>query len=179
MDPQQRSALTQQIMDRVFVRLEASGRHVHLTREQALTLFGHDLTPDRPLSQPGQFLAKERVALIGPKGKFSNVAVLGPARSAAQAEISLTDSKILGITPPIRQSGDITGSPGFILTGDLGTVAVQEGVIVAKRHLHLTPESASVWQTGRSFRCRPTPPVPLPLQMWWCGSARILLTGPI
>ena len=142
MDPQQRSALTQQIMDRVFVRLEASGRHVHLTREQALTLFGHDLTPDRPLSQPGQFLAKERVALIGPKGKFSNVAVLGPARSAAQAEISLTDSKILGITPPIRQSGDITGSPGFILTGDLGTVAVQEGVIVAKRHLHLTPESA-------------------------------------
>lgn len=142
MDPQQLSALTQQIMDRVFVRLEASGRHVHLTREQALTLFGHDLTPDRPLSQPGQFLAKERVTLVGPKGKFSNVAVLGPARSAAQAEISLTDSKILGITPPIRQSGDIAGSPGFILIGDLDTVAVQEGVIVAKRHLHLTPESA-------------------------------------
>ena len=92
MDPQQLSALTQQIMDRVFIRLEASGRHVHLTREQALTLFGHDLTPERPLSQPGQFLAKERVTLVGPKGKFSNVAVLGPARSAAQAEISLTDS---------------------------------------------------------------------------------------
>lgn len=142
MDQQQCSALLTQVMDRIFIRLEASGRHVHLTKEQAFRLFGHDLTPDRPLSQPGQFLAKERVTILGPKGKFTNVAVLGPARKAAQVEISLTDGKILGLTPPIRQSGDITGSPGLILIAEAGTVAIQEGVIVAQRHLHLTPATA-------------------------------------
>lgn len=143
MDQQTLNDLVQQVMDRAFIKLEASGRHVHLTKDQARTLFGHDLTEDRPLSQPGQFLAKERVTILGPKGKFCNVAVLGPARPQAQVEISLTDGKILGIQPPIRQSGDVDGTPGLILVGGMGTVAIQQGVIAAQRHLHLTPETAA------------------------------------
>ncbi|MBR4972223.1 MAG: phosphate propanoyltransferase [Oscillospiraceae bacterium] len=137
------SALTQSVLERIFIELEASARHVHLTKDQAQTLFGHDLTPERPLSQPGQYLSKERLTLQGPKGKFYNVAVLGPARKEAQVEISLTDGKTLGIQPPIRQSGDVAGSPGVILVGPQGTIALQQGVIVAKRHLHLTPQSAA------------------------------------
>lgn len=137
------SALAQSVMQRIFVELEASGRHVHITSAQAQTLFGHDLTPERPLSQPGQYLAKERLTVQGPKGKFYNVAVLGPARKEAQVEISLTDAKTLGVQPPIRQSGDVSGSPGVILVGEQGTVSLQQGVIAAQRHLHLTPQSAA------------------------------------
>lgn len=142
MDEKDISALAQAVLSQIFVPLEASGRHVHVTREQAQRLFGHDLTPQRPLSQPGQYLAQERVTLQGPKGKLYNVAVLGPARKAAQVEISLTDGKALGITPPIRPSGDTQNSPGIILVGENGTVSVSEGVIAAQRHLHLTPKSA-------------------------------------
>lgn len=137
------SALAQQVLARIFIELEASGRHVHVTESQAMQLFGHGLTPQRPLSQPGQYLAKERVTLQGPKGKFYNVAVLGPARKQAQIEISLTDGKVLGIVPPIRPSGDVAHSPGAVLVGENGTVAVPEGVIAAQRHLHLTPETAA------------------------------------
>lgn len=143
MDERKIGALAQEVLGRIFIELEASGRHVHITKEQARSLFGHDLTEDRPLSQPGQFLAKERVSLIGPKGKFHNVAVLGPARKEAQVEISLTDGKVLGITPPVRQSGDVAGTPGLIMAGELGNVAIRQGVIAAKRHLHLTPEAAA------------------------------------
>ena len=82
------NSLTQQLHRRLFVELEASGRHVHVTKEQAICLFGHDLTEKRPLSQPGQYLAQERVTLVGPKGKLTNVAVLGPARAEAQVEVS-------------------------------------------------------------------------------------------
>lgn len=142
MDHQDISALAQQVLGRIFVPLEASGRHVHITAEQAKRLFGHELTPARPLSQPGQYLAKERVTVTGPKGSFDNVAVLGPARKEAQVEISLTDSRTLGIQPPIRLSGDAKGTPGATLTGPCGSIALTEGVIAAKRHLHLTPESA-------------------------------------
>lgn len=142
MDHQDISALAQQVLGRVFVPLEASGRHVHITAQQAKTLFGHDLTPARPLSQPGQYLAKERVRVSGPKGSFDNVAVLGPARKEAQVEISLTDGRTLGIQPPIRLSGDAKGTPGATLTGPCGSITLAEGVIAAKRHLHLTPESA-------------------------------------
>ncbi len=143
MDEQTLSQLASDVLGRIFVELEASGRHVHITREQAQTLFGHDLTPDRPLSQPGQYLAKERVTLQGPKGKFYNVAVLGPARREAQVEISLSDGRVLGITPPIRQSGNVEQSPGAILIGESGSVALRQGVIAAQRHLHLTPDSAA------------------------------------
>ncbi len=135
--------LVDQVIKNIFVELEASGRHVHVTEQQAKTLFGHDLTPARPLSQPGQYLAKERVTVIGPKGQFEKVAVLGPARKEGQVEISLTDGKVLGITPPVRLSGDIAGSPGAVLVGPLGQVTLPEGVICARRHIHITPEDAA------------------------------------
>ena len=136
-------ALMQAALGKVFVPLEASGRHVHITAGQAQILFGHNLTPDRPLSQPGQFLSKERVTVKGPKGEFQNVAVLGPERKGAQVEISLTDARSLGLKPPVRLSGDTAESPGCTLVGPCGSVELRSGVIAAKRHIHLTPADAS------------------------------------
>ncbi len=135
--------LASALAQRLFVELEASGRHVHVTAQQALELFGHCLTPKRPLSQPGQFLAEQRVTVVGPKGEFRDVAVLGPERKQAQVEISLTDGRTLGIQPPIRLSGDIQGSPGAVLVGSRGRVTLEQGVIAAQRHIHLTPEAAA------------------------------------
>ena len=155
--------LADAVISRLFVELEASGRHVHVTLEQAEALFGHGLTPERPLSQPGQYLAKERVRLIGPKGEFRNVAVLGPERKEGQVEISLTDGRTLGIDPPIRLSGDVAGSPGITLEGERGRVNLSQGVIAAQRHVHLTPADAAMFgvkngQTVRlqTFTARPT-----------------------
>lgn len=136
--------LTQQVMNRLFVPLEASGRHVHVTKEQALALFGHPLTHKRDLSQPGQYLANERVTVIGPKGQFENVAVLGPERSAGQVEISLTDSRVLGVTAPVRPSGKVENSPGATLVGSQGRVELKQGVIIAQRHIHVHPDDAPV-----------------------------------
>ena len=136
-------ALIHTVLNRIFIPLEASGRHVHLTKEQALTLFGHGLTPKRPLSQPGQYLANERVILIGNTGQLENVAVLGPERAEGQAEISLTDGRILGITPPVRLSGEISGTPPITLQGAKGTITLPRGLIVARRHIHLTPDAAA------------------------------------
>ncbi len=134
--------LAEQVIDKLFIRMEASGRHVHVTREQSLRLFGHQLTPQRELSQPGQFLAKERVTVEGPKGKFENVAVLGPERPEAQVEISMTDGRTLGIEPPVRLSGSVENTPGATLTGPLGSVQLEQGVIVAQRHIHMSQEDA-------------------------------------
>ena len=134
--------LVNQVLGNIFVELEASGRHVHVTQEQAMTLFGHRLTPKRPLSQPGQYLANERVTVVGPKGSFENVAVLGPERKEAQVEVSLTDARTLGLSVPVRLSGDTAGSPGAQLIGPVGQVRLHEGVIAAQRHIHLTPEDA-------------------------------------
>lgn len=134
--------ITQQVLKRIFIELEASGRHVHVTKAQAVALFGHPLTPKRPLSQPGQYLANERVTVIGPKGELANVAVLGPERKAGQVELSVTDARGLGITAPIRLSGDIANTPGAKLRGQMGEVTLPQGVIVAKRHIHITPEDA-------------------------------------
>lgn len=134
--------LTQQIMNRLFVPLEASGRHVHVTKEQALTLFGHPLTAKRELSQPGQYLANERVSVIGPKGEFQNVAVLGPERSEAQVEVSMTDARVLGVDPPVRPSGRVENSPGVMLQGPKGRVELKQGVIIAQRHIHVHPDDA-------------------------------------
>lgn len=134
--------ITQAVLKRIFIELEASGRHVHVTQAQAIALFGHPLTPKRPLSQPGQYLANERVTVIGPKGEFRNVAVLGPERKAGQVELSMTDARFLGISAPVRQSGDIALTPGAILRGQMGEVTLPQGVIVAKRHIHMTPEDA-------------------------------------
>ena len=133
-------SLTDAVLKKIFIPLEASGRHVHLTEGQAQTLFGHGLTEDRPLSQPGQYLSQERVTLVGPKGTLRHVAVLGPARKEAQVEISLTDSRILGIHPPVRLSGDVQNSPGCVLEGPKGKTTLTQGVIAAQRHLHLTPD---------------------------------------
>lgn len=132
--------LADAVINRLFIPIEASGRHVHLTKEQAQTLFGHSLTPDRPLSQPGQFLSKERVTVVGSKGELHNVAVLGPERKEAQIEISLTDGKTLGITPPVHLSGNISGTPGATLIGPRGQVQLEHGVMAAQRHIHLSPE---------------------------------------
>lgn len=135
--------LVRQVLGNIFIEMEASGRHVHVTREQAQVLFGHPLTPKRPLSQPGQFLANERVTVVGPKGEFQNVAVLGPERKEAQIEISLTDGRTLGITPPVRLSGNVENSPGATLVGNMGQVTLSCGVIAAQRHIHMTPEAAA------------------------------------
>ncbi len=135
--------LAEKVIKNIFVELEASGRHAHVTKEQALTLFGHPLTPKRELSQPGQYLSNERVTVVGPKGKFENVAVLGPERPEGQVEISLTDGKVLGITPPVRQSGDVKGTPGITLIGPMGQISLAQGLIIAQRHIHMTPEDAA------------------------------------
>ena len=136
-------SLTEAILKNLFIEMEASGRHVHVTKEQARILFGHGLTPDKPLSQPGQWAAKERVTVIGPKGEFRNVAVLGPERGEAQVEISLTDGRVLGVNPPIRASGAVENSPGTVLRGPCGEVRLSRGVIAAQRHIHITPADAA------------------------------------
>lgn len=146
MDTQNLQKLVDAVVGCLFVELEASGRHVHVTKEQALELFGHPLTPERPLSQPGQYLARERVTVVGPKGEFARVAVLGPERKAGQVEVSLTDARTLGLDAPVRLSGDVRNSPGVLLRGERGCVTLPEGVIAAKRHIHLTPEDAQKFQ---------------------------------
>ena len=145
MEQHQLQTLVDGVIRGNFVELEASGRHVHVTREQALALFGHGLTPKRPLSQPGQFLANERVTVIGPKGSFQNVAVLGPERKEAQVEISLTDARVLGIDVPVRLSGDVEGTPGVTLETQQGRVQLRQGCLAARRHIHLTPEDAETF----------------------------------
>lgn len=126
--------------------VEVSARHVHLCKADVETLFGPEakLTWKRDLSQPGQFLSEERVDVVGPKNAFKNVAILGPERPATQVEISMTDSFALGVTSPVRESGDTAGSPGVVLKGPKGEVELKSGVIAAKRHIHMTPEDASV-----------------------------------
>lgn len=124
------------------IPVELSARHAHLSEADALALFGAPLTPARELSQPGEFLCKERLRLIGPRGVIDNVAVLGPARKSSQVEISKTDARSLGIDAPVRQSGDVEGTPGVILASETNVVALEKGLIVASRHIHMTPEDA-------------------------------------
>lgn len=124
--------------------VEVSAHHVHLTQEHVEALFGkgHQLTPHSDLSQPGQFACKEQVALVGPKGRIDRVRVLGPARKITQVEISMTEQFKLGVHPPIRESGDIKDTPGCTLEGTVGSVKLEQGVICACRHIHMTPEDA-------------------------------------
>ncbi len=126
------------------IPLGVSNRHIHLTQEHVHTLFGagYGLTSMKELSQPGEFAATETVKVVGPKGEFPRVRVLGPVRSLTQLEISLTDSFALGVKPPIRSSGNIKGSPGITIVGPKGEVAVEEGVIIAERHIHMTTADA-------------------------------------
>ncbi|MGN0543951.1 MAG: phosphate propanoyltransferase [Acutalibacteraceae bacterium] len=126
------------------VLVETSARHVHVTRETLDILFGegYELTVKKELSQPGQFACNERVAVVGPKGSFPAVSILGPVRTANQVELSLTDARSIGVTAPIRESGDVEGSGACKLVGPKGEVEIDCGVIAAKRHIHATPEDA-------------------------------------
>ncbi|MDY5021281.1 MAG: phosphate propanoyltransferase [Blautia sp.] len=128
----------------IKIPIETSARHLHISREDFETLFGKgkELTYIKELSQPGQYLCSERVTVAGPKGEFENMALLGPFRKETQVELSLTDTRKLGLPGVIRQSGDIEGTPGCILRGPCGELEIPRGVIVAKRHIHMTPDEA-------------------------------------
>lgn len=130
-------------MSQEFI-VETSARHVHVTKETLEVLFGagHELTKKKDLSQPGQFACEERVTVVGPKKELANVSILGPCRKADQIELSATDARSIGIAAPVRESGDVAGSGACKLVGPCGEVEVKEGVIVAKRHIHLTPADA-------------------------------------
>lgn len=126
------------------IPVEISARHAHLSQKDVEILFGNGamLTPDRPLSQTGQFLCKERVRLVGKKGVIENVAVLGPARKQSQVEISATDARALGIVPVLRESGKVSDSSAIVLMNGTNIVELSEGCIVAKNHIHMNPDDA-------------------------------------
>lgn len=126
------------------VLVETSARHLHVTQEVLETLFGegYELTRKKDLSQPGQFACEERVQVIGPKSSFPAVSILGPVRPETQVELSASDARSIGVVAPCRESGDIKGSGACKLVGPKGEVEISEGVIVAKRHIHATPEDA-------------------------------------
>lgn len=148
--------LVEQILEKVQAELngenqapltfevEASGRHVHLSQKDLDILFGpgYQLTKAKDLSQPGQYACQERLTVLGPKGVFHNVVILGPVRPESQVEVSLTDCLKLGTRAPIRESGDTAGTPGVILANGDKCVSLDKGLIVAKRHIHMTPEDA-------------------------------------
>lgn len=129
-----------------LVEVEVSARHVHLTQEHLEVLFGKgaSLTPKRPLSQPGQFLSEERVTIIGSKGRKERTAILGPVRPATQVELSKSDCVELGVKAPVRESGDVKGSGSITIEGPCGSITIDEGVIIAHNHVHLTPEVAQI-----------------------------------
>lgn len=130
--------------DKTFV-IEGSGRHVHLCRQDIERLFGegYELTKVKKLSQPGQFACQERVNLVGPKGMLTNVVILGPEREYSQVEVSLTDARLLGMKAPTRESGDLKGSAGIIIVNKDRHIALEEGCIVAKRHVHVAEADAA------------------------------------
>jgi putative phosphotransacetylase len=127
------------------VVLGISNKHIHLSQEDIETLFGegYELTNLKDLKQPGQYAAKETVKVIGPKGCFDKVRILGPARPESQIEISLTDARNLGINAPVCESGQLEGTPGIILEGPCGKVSLDKGVMVALRHIHMPPDIAT------------------------------------
>lgn len=124
-----------------------SARHVHLTQQEVEILFGkgHQLTFLKPLSQPGQFAAQETVSLTGPRGTIDKVRILGPVRSGFQAELSLSDARTLGIKPPIRESGDLSGTPGLKVKGPAGELDAPQGAIIAERHAHMSEQEAAAF----------------------------------
>lgn len=127
-----------------FIEVEASGRHIHLSRKDINALFGegYNLTKLKDLSQPGQYACAERVTISGPKGELKNVIVLGPERKETQVEVSLTDCSSLGLKAPIKQSGDLTNTLGVTVSTDKGSITLEKGLMAAKRHVHMTPDDA-------------------------------------
>lgn len=157
-------ALAVEIVRLLTIEMEASGRHIHLSRAHVDALFGtgYRLTPVKDLSQPGQFACKERVTLVGPKGELKNVVVLGPERGESQVEVSLTDAVALGVTPPVRQSGDLRDTPGLTVRNGDRMITLDHGLIAAQRHIHMTPEDAARWGVSdnqvvrlKTFTARP------------------------
>jgi len=131
-------------MNQEKVMVEISARHVHVTQQDLEILFGvgHQLTPKKNLSQPGQYASEEKVDLVGAKSTIKNVSILGPVRKATQVEVSLTDARTLGVNALVRESGIIDGTFGITLVGPVGSIVLEKGVIAAKRHVHLDPKSA-------------------------------------
>ncbi|MBQ8603807.1 MAG: phosphate propanoyltransferase [Oscillospiraceae bacterium] len=129
------------------VLVETSARHIHLTQEHVDILFGagHQLTHKKDLSQPGQYACEERVTVVGPKKELKNVSILGPTRKESQVELSATDARSIGLNAPVRESGVLEGSAPCKLVGPAGEVELEYGVIVAKRHIHITPEDAAAF----------------------------------
>ena len=129
------------------VLLETSARHIHLSQEHVDILFGagHQLTHKKDLSQPGQYACEERVTVVGPKRELKNVSILGPTRKESQVELSATDARSIGLNAPVRESGVLEGSAPCKLVGPAGEVELEYGVIVAKRHIHITPEDAQAF----------------------------------
>ena len=127
--------------------VETSARHVHVTEETLAILFGegHQLTHKKDLSQPGQFACEEHIDVVGPKKTLTGVSILGPVRPEDQVELSATDARSIGIAAPVRESGELAGTPGCKLVGPCGEVEIDHGVIVAKRHIHMTPEDAAAF----------------------------------
>ncbi|TPG68289.1 phosphate propanoyltransferase [Brevibacillus laterosporus] len=137
--------VVKRVNEEMCVPIEASGKHVHLSRADIDTLFGpgYELSKMKDLSQPGQYACKERVTLIGPKGAMHYVVVLGPERKETQVEVSLTDAVVLGVKGLVKESGQIEGTPGIVIASATNMVQLQRGLIVAKRHIHMTPEDAA------------------------------------
>ena len=129
------------------VLVETSARHVHVTQETVEVLFGqgYQLTKKKDLSQPGQYACEERINVVGPKKALNGVSILGPFRKETQVELSATDARSIGLGIAIRESGDIKGTPGCVLEGPCGKVEIKEGVIVAKRHIHMTTKDAEAF----------------------------------
>lgn len=129
------------------VPVGVSARHIHLSVDHIEKLFGkgYELQVLKDLSQPGQYAAAETVAVVGPKGKFDKVRILGPARGKTQLEVSRTDTFTLGLNPPVRESGHTEGTPGCKLIGPAGEIDIEEGVIVAARHIHFHTDDAQRW----------------------------------
>ena len=127
------------------VLIETSARHIHVSQEHLEILFGkgYELTVKKMLSQPGQYAAEERVTVVGPKKELANVSILGPVRPDTQVELSLTDARSIGVNAPVRESGDVKGSGACKLVGPAGEVELSEGVIAAKRHIHMTTADAA------------------------------------
>lgn len=126
------------------VKIGLSNKHLHLQKEHIEILFGkgHELTPTKPLVQPGQFACEEKVDIVGPKNTLKGIRVLGPARPETQVEVAMTDARTLGIKAPVRESGKLDGTPGCKIVGPCGEVEIDHGVIVALRHVHLSPAQA-------------------------------------
>jgi acetate kinase len=134
----------------VRIPVAISARHAHLAQATVDRLFGagHELAPHAPLSQPGQFSAQETVTVIGPRGRLEHVRLLGPPREADQVELARSDAVALGLDPQLRLSGDVAGTPGVTLEGPAGRVTLPHGVILAQRHIHMSPEDAARWHLG-------------------------------